>query len=118
MRPDHERKEVRRLAAAGLNFCQIARETGIPRSTLREWIAPRYVPRVGRRLAPVFDPATVPRAAYSYLPGFYLGDGTISRQRRGVYRLRIVTDSRYPEIIDEVRRPSVALMDSFIGPKS
>jgi hypothetical protein len=30
-----------------------------------------------------------------------LGDGTISRHRRGVYRLRIFLDKKYPRIVDE-----------------
>jgi hypothetical protein len=40
-------------------------------------------------------------APYSYLLGLYLGDGCLSRARRGVYRLRIVLDERYPGIISE-----------------
>src|SRR5437879_2165589 len=99
MRPEHERSQVRRLAAAGLNPCQIARATGIPRSTLREWLAPRRPSR--RRPKTSFDQAEVPTSAYAYLLGFYLGDGTISLGRRDVYRLRIRTDSRYPGIIEE-----------------
>jgi len=34
----------------------------------------------------------------------YLGDGCISKHARGVYRLRVVLDLRYPRIIDEVER--------------
>ena len=37
---------------------------------------------------------------YVYLLGLYLGDGTISRHRRGVFRLRVFLDLRYPEIIN------------------
>jgi hypothetical protein len=33
-------------------------------------------------------------AEHSYRLGVYLGDGTLSRNRKGVYRLRIFTDSR------------------------
>jgi hypothetical protein len=39
--------------------------------------------------------------AYVYLLGLYLGDGTISRHRRGVYRLRIFLDMKYPKIVAE-----------------
>jgi hypothetical protein len=39
-------------------------------------------------------------ADYVYLFGLYLGDGYISRGHRGVYRLRITLDRRYPDIID------------------
>ena len=33
----------------------------------------------------------------------YLGDGCLSKHRRGVFRLRIVLDARYPGIVDECR---------------
>ena len=39
--------------------------------------------------------------AYVYLLGLYLGDGCISAHRRGVYKLRVNLDLRYPGIIDE-----------------
>jgi hypothetical protein len=35
-----------------------------------------------------------------YLFGLYLGDGCISAHPRGVYRLRITLDERYPGIVD------------------
>jgi hypothetical protein len=36
-----------------------------------------------------------------YLLGLYLGDGCLSSHRRGVFRLRVVLDSRYPGIVTE-----------------
>jgi hypothetical protein len=44
----------------------------------------------------------VDEEAYAYLLGAYLGDGCISSHPRGVYRLRITCDQKYPDIIDEV----------------
>jgi hypothetical protein len=38
---------------------------------------------------------------YSYLLGLYLGDGCISAGPRGVFRLRILLDRRYPGIVKE-----------------
>jgi len=38
--------------------------------------------------------------AYVYLLGLYLGDGYIASHPRGVYRLRIKLDARYPGIVD------------------
>jgi hypothetical protein len=38
---------------------------------------------------------------YAYLLGLYLGDGTISRGPREVYRLRIFLDLKYGEIVEE-----------------
>jgi len=46
----------------------------------------------------------------SYLLGFYLGDGWLSRLPRDVYSLRIVTDERYPGIIAECAAAMQAVM--------
>jgi hypothetical protein len=40
----------------------------------------------------------------------YLGDGCISAARRGVWRIRITLDARYPTIIDECARAMECLM--------
>ncbi len=56
--------------------------------------------------------AALPPARYSYLLGLYLGDGCISRGRRGVWCIRITLDSAYPDIIEECR---VALEAVFPG---
>ncbi len=39
--------------------------------------------------------------AYVHLLGLYLGDGCISKHPRGVYRLRIFLDKKYPRIVAE-----------------
>jgi LAGLIDADG-like domain len=93
------------LAAGDLNASQITYIAGIPHSTVREWL--RNPPRPRETS---FDPELLPRAEYSYLLGFYLGDGTISKAPRGVFRLRIVTDSRYPGIIAECAAAMSAVM--------
>jgi hypothetical protein len=36
-----------------------------------------------------------------HLLGLYLGDGRLSAHPRGVYKLRIALDARYPRIIDD-----------------
>lgn len=110
MRPERDRQAVAYLAGEGLNASQIATTTRIPRSTVRDWLHPRpsRSPRLGRR--PALDLALIPEAEYSYLLGFYLGDGCISKAKRGVFRLRITTDSRYPAIIAECARAMGAVM--------
>ena len=62
------------------------------------------------------DPAT-DEDAYVYLFGLYLGDGYLSLGRRGVWRLRVTLDQRYPVIIgramdavDAVRRRPAGLV--------
>jgi hypothetical protein len=53
--------------------------------------------------------STPPPAAYSYVLGLYLGDGSLSRNRR-VWRLRITLDKKYPTIIDRCRQAIEILM--------
>ncbi len=42
-------------------------------------------------------------AEYPYLLGLYLGDGMLSQARRGVWRLRISLDAKYPGIVASAR---------------
>ena len=102
-----DRKLVLFLAGEDLSASQIARTARIPRSTVRDWLGPRP-PRPKQEL--VLDPRSLPAAHYSYLLGFYLGDGWISRGKRDVFRLRIRTDSRYPGLIAECAEAMAALM--------
>jgi hypothetical protein len=98
------------LGDQGLTATAISRELGIPRRTVHEWLHGR-VPRgrLGRRNlctscghAP-HEPDDLP-VEYLYLLGVYLGDGCISAHPRGVYRLRLFLDARYPGIVEEVAR--------------
>jgi len=95
---------VLRLHAAGHNASEIARATGVPRSTVREWLG--LSPTRARTPPWIACPRCNPRAeldeaAYVYLLGAYLGDGTISKQPKGVWRLRIFQDARYVDLIEE-----------------
>jgi hypothetical protein len=106
VRSYQELAAARELIAAGLNDCAVARATGIPRTTVRDW-------RLGARSshvsipqgcgvcgAPEHDFGALPDS-YAYLLGLYLGDGCLSEHRRKVLRLRIVLDDHYPGIIRE-----------------
>ena len=89
-------KEVARLASESFSASEISRKTAIPRRTIVDWLAgrtprPPEQVRVARRLPP----------GYVYLLGLYLGDGCISSHPRGVFRLRITLDAKYPNIIAE-----------------
>lgn len=106
MRSLAEFELVAALVHQGFSDCQISRLTEIPRSTIREW---RHAsPSVGTRSRWRSDPdcptcsnATLDGATYAYLLVLYLGDGCISAAPRGVYKLRITLDLRYPLIIEE-----------------
>jgi hypothetical protein len=105
MRPSDQVMTVVNLAASGKSELAISRETGIPRSTVRGWLAgpvpsgraPNEVgcPRCGAAQHRFED---LP-PEYAYLLGLYLGDGCVSAHPRGVYKLRLFLDARYPEII-------------------
>jgi len=101
------------LHAKGLNNCEIARKTGVSRPTIREWVSGRlphsYRPR--DRCGKLSGRGVCTRcgggahdfgdlgASYVHLLGLYLGDGSIATHRRGVYRLRITLDVKYPGIV-------------------
>jgi hypothetical protein len=121
MRSNGEVREVARLVATGLNNCEIAWVTGIPRETVRDWVrgrvpraqdAVRARSRVGcpRCDGPMHSFDELPARAYAYLLATYLGDGFLARSRRGVYRLRITLDDRYPGIIAECKAAAEAVL--------
>jgi Homeodomain-like domain len=97
------------LAELGLNPTEISRLTGVHRRTVSDWV--RHGPPRGRSGVDPSDSCPdcgwtahafedLP-PAYSYLLGLYLGDGCISAHPRGVFKLRIALDTRYPEILRE-----------------
>lgn len=104
MRSREEYERVAELLRAGMNDCQIARATGVPRRTVLDWrnkgkpgrycSGSRYRP-----LCPVCESGPLDLEAYAYLLGLYLGDGHIVRMRK-VWCLRIFQDVRYPALID------------------
>jgi hypothetical protein len=108
---------VSRLAARGGTPTTIARETGIPRSTIRDWLS-GTVPACWEadaettctRCGHVVHAASALPDEYVYLLGIYLGDGCISNAPRGVFRLRIVLDLQHPAIIDECVAAMKAVM--------
>ena len=100
--------DVLRLAEKGHTATEVARLTGLPRSTVRDWLR-GLVPRsangpaegVCRRCNGGAHEFSALPAEYMYALGLYLGDGCISAHRRGVYKLRFFLDAGYPGIIDE-----------------
>jgi hypothetical protein len=103
---------VRWLSLLGLNNSKISRLTGVSRASIRDWrgkppLWPRYR-RNGHETSGSMCPRCHERKtddrAYVYLLGLYLGDGCLSRQPNGVYKLRISCAARYPALIEECRR--------------
>jgi hypothetical protein len=101
---------VLRLAHEGRTTAEVARLTGLPRSTVRDWLngtTPRKAIRDERAFTgqchqcegPEHEFFALP-AEYMYALGLYLGDGCISAHPRGVFRLRIFLDAGYPGIVD------------------
>jgi len=99
-------EQALQMRASGRPGTQIARDLGVPRGTVRDWLAGK-TPRATRigptcplcgEAAHRFDRLPY---AYVYLLGLYLGDGCISAHPRRVYRLCVVLDAAYPSIIDQ-----------------
>ena len=101
MRPEREVDLVLMLAGDGLTSVEIARRTGIPRSTIRGWRDGHVPQRPREPECPGQHLKALDEAAYSYLLGMYLGDGCISDHPRGVCRLRITLDAVHPGIAAE-----------------
>jgi hypothetical protein len=107
-RPIEHVQAVLALKAEGRTDREVSQLTGVPVATIRLW-RNRGLPRHARRalagepLCPTcgHDPhdfTQLPRDAYSYLLGMYLGDGHITRAGRTT-ALRIALDEAYPWII-------------------
>src|SRR6266545_941874 len=124
MRTRREVDQVLALRAEGLNGCEIARRTGIPRGTVKGWLtghAPDFDGPVKahgpRRTCPVCrgDPTALPQTAYTYLLGLYLGDGCLSMHPREVYKLRIVCANAYPELMRRCELAMAEVLPNKVG---
>jgi len=97
--------EVLALRARGLGARRISARTGVPIATVTDWLRGRTPRRSANRSCP--DCGALERVSaeleptYAYLLGLYLGDGYIAPHARGVFRLRIKLDERYPGIVAE-----------------
>jgi hypothetical protein len=106
----------------GLGARKVARRLGLSVATVRDWHAGKlplhsrsisaetYGPHLCRRCRGPQHPFHGFGPSYVHLLGLYLGDGCISAHRRGVFRLRISLDKKYPRIVDECAESMRAAM--------
>jgi hypothetical protein len=112
--PMHSRSTVvealRLRDEEGLGARRVAHHLGLPVATVRDWHAGRVPhhsrPVGGCNVARCSACGSVHRLRelgpdYVHLLGLYLGDGCISAHRRGVHRLRISLDKKYPRIVED-----------------
>lgn len=131
MKPIEQVTQALKLSDAGWNNCKIARELGVNRRTVSDWVRGRTRSRrppstyIHRHRAAITCPRCpdseeflpgITAYSYAYLLGLYLGDGTLSSHPRGVYRLRIFLDRAHPRIIGEGEAAmSIVLPASKVG---
>jgi hypothetical protein len=101
MRSSGEFERALALLQRGMTATDVARATGIPRSTVRDWRHGRGTRQQRGSDCPEHDFSLLDGGAYGYLLGMYLGDGCISGHPRGVWRLRVTLDAAYPAIVAE-----------------
>jgi hypothetical protein len=118
VRSEEEVALVLELVRARWKDCEIARETGIPRGTVRGWRIGR-TPNFSRQLANCAvcsgNAEALPLPAYPYLLGLYLGDGCIAACPRNVYKLRIACAARYPELIRQCELAMAEVLPNKVG---
>jgi hypothetical protein len=98
--PSEKVDEVEAMHAAGLSDYEVARQTGVARSTIQRWR--KYGPPNPRPRTDALPRNWRPdnELAYSYLLGMFLGDGTVTQHPRTM-RLQIVLDAAQPWIAVE-----------------
>jgi hypothetical protein len=116
MHPQATVDRVLALSRQGLVDREVARITGVPLQTVRNW-------RTGRRRAPGAANHREPccprcygtpldERAYAYLFGLYLGDGNLARHRHGVFALSIACADAWPGLITAAKLATREVMPS------
>ncbi len=108
MRSNETVASALRDSDAGVPDADNAAKHGVAVKTIRRWrrlYQRRGMPRGQTHLlarCPRCDAAPLDVPAYAELFGWYLGDGYLSTQRRGVFGLHIFNDKRYPDLNERV----------------
>jgi DNA-binding transcriptional regulator WhiA len=116
MRTTAEYDQIIKLNNDKLNHCEISRQLNIPRSTIRDFLKSYknntliyQTKRIGTNaiLSKIMEPPSAENETlqkeYSYLLGMFLGDGCICKAPKNVYRLRISSDAKYPNLINKIK---------------
>jgi hypothetical protein len=109
MHSNDDYRQILQLWEAGYNKSAIERQTGIPRTTVRDCIQKfgtqkefeEYLNREQKHHWKIRASEPDFRLHYAYMLGVYLGDGYIVKDPR-TYRLRVVMDMKYPNILNRV----------------
>lgn len=118
MRSIEEIQQALYLLDQGLSIKQVSQELDIPYFTVRDWKKdPSILQRFQSRNAnQQYNFAQLPKETYAYLLGLYLGDGCITADKKGVYRLRIFLDAIYPNIISQCEQAMLTIFpDNKVG---
>jgi hypothetical protein len=102
MHPRATVESALRLSGEGLIDREVARMTGVSIGAVQKWrTGLRRTPEKELRHAncPRCHGAAIDERAYAYLLGLYLGDGHITRHRRGVFALSIACADAWPGLI-------------------
>ena len=115
---------VRNCIEQGLSIAETARRVGIARATVRDWMRKGFDEAIQARMDHPGEDARcafcryirdLSETSYAYLLGLYLGDGYIAPHPRGVYRLRIFQDNKYPNLIHQCAIAMNWVIPSRIG---
>jgi len=102
------------LYSNGLNKSQISKITGIPRTTVRDWINKSPQKFVDKIFNPLEFLTNEKISNYSYILGLYLGDGFINKCKR-TYRLRISLDKKYNSVNEMVKNCLSSIFNNKIN---
>lgn len=108
VRSDETVADALRDSDAGMSDADNAAKHGVAVKTIRRWrrlYQRRGLPRGQAHVqaaCPRCDGGELSAPAYAELFGWYLGDGYLSVQRRGVFGLHIYNDSRYRDLNERV----------------
>lgn len=90
---------------------EVAQIVGVPVATVRRWRkGERRAPEKARIYCPRCHERSLDGPAYSYLLGLYLGDGWLTRGRRGVFAVSVACCDAWPGLIAAAKKAMASVM--------